>query len=164
MTEIRRARPADLDEIGVLTLAAYEEFLTDAEDDYRLHLADAAARDRDAELWVAEVDGRLAGTVTYCPLGSPWRELGSDQEGEFRMLAVHPQSQGRGVGAALAGLCEERARTDGFTGMVLSTLAAMRAAHRVYERLGYRRAPERDWEPVPEVHLIAYAKSFTDVR
>jgi hypothetical protein len=32
----------------------------------------------------------------------------------------------------------------------------MTAAHRLYERLGFMRAPERDWKPVPEVRLISY--------
>jgi hypothetical protein len=33
----------------------------------------------------------------------------------------------------------------------------MRAAHRAYERLGFRRAPERDWSPVPGIDLYAFA-------
>jgi hypothetical protein len=32
----------------------------------------------------------------------------------------------------------------------------MSSAHRVYERHGFRRAPERDWSPVPGVDLIAF--------
>ena len=32
----------------------------------------------------------------------------------------------------------------------------MRTAHRLYERLGFRRVPELDWTPVPHVQLIAY--------
>jgi ribosomal protein S18 acetylase RimI-like enzyme len=40
--------------------------------------------------------------------------------------------------------------------MVLSTSTAMTTAHRLYERLGFVRLPERDWSPVPGVHLLAY--------
>ena len=40
-------------------------------------------------------------------------------------------------------LDESRAR--GKRGIVCSSLATMRAAHRIYERLGFERAPERDW-------------------
>jgi hypothetical protein len=32
----------------------------------------------------------------------------------------------------------------------------MVAAHRLYERLGFTRLPERDWSPLPGVHLMAY--------
>ena len=45
--------------------------------------------------------------------------------------------------------------------MVLSSLGVMTAAHRIYERLGYERVPDRDWSPAPGVQLIAYAKELT---
>ena len=158
--ELRLARPEELDALGELTVAAYEEFLLGAEDGYRVHVRDAARRAREAELWAAAEGEDLLGCVTYCPPGSPWREISRDDEGEFRMLAVHPRARGRGAGLALAELCEQRAREHGATGMVLSSLADMAAAHRIYGRLGYTRAPDRDWDPVPGVHLIAFSKEL----
>ena len=158
--ELRLAMPEELDALGELAEAAYEEFLLGAEDGYRVHVRDAARRAREAELWVAAEGDELLGCVTYCPPGSPWREISRDHEGEFRMLAVHPQARGRGAGLALAELCEQRARQHGATGMVLSSLADMNAAHRVYARLGYSRAPDRDWYPMPGVHLIAFSKEL----
>jgi hypothetical protein len=38
--------------------------------------------------------------------------------------------------------------------MVLSTQRTMHSAHRVYERLGFTRAPGRDWNPLPELDDI----------
>ena len=32
----------------------------------------------------------------------------------------------------------------------------MRAAHRIYERLGFRRVPGRDWSPVPGIDLLTF--------
>jgi hypothetical protein len=32
----------------------------------------------------------------------------------------------------------------------------MASAHRIYERLGFVRTPERDWQPMPGVQLITY--------
>jgi hypothetical protein len=32
----------------------------------------------------------------------------------------------------------------------------MRTAHRIYEKLGFRRDPERDWTPMPGVDLLAF--------
>jgi ribosomal protein S18 acetylase RimI-like enzyme len=32
----------------------------------------------------------------------------------------------------------------------------MAGAKRLYEKLGFRRAPERDGDPEPGVHLLAY--------
>ena len=158
--ELRRVRPEELAAAGEVCVAAYESFLTGAEDDYRERLRDVATRDAQAEVWVATLDDRVVGVVTYCPPGSPWREIGRDDEGEFRMLAVDPSAQGTGVGTALARLCEEQARAHGASGMALSSLAAMTAAHRVYARLGYERDPDRDWSPIPGVDLLAFRKDL----
>jgi len=159
--EIRPARVEELEAVGALTVAAYVDFTLGPDDPYVARLADAATRRREAELWVATDGDLVVGTVTSCPPGSPWRELAATHEGEFRMLAVHPDARGRGVGRALARLCEDRAREAGATAMVLSSLSGMRAAHRVYDHLGYLRLPERDWSPVPDVHLLAFGKELT---
>jgi hypothetical protein len=39
----------------------------------------------------------------------------------------------------------------------MSTQQSMSGAHRIYERLGFRRTPERDWSPVPGIDLFTYA-------
>lgn len=154
---IRRAASDEHALIGELTVAAYATFTTGTEDFYVQHLRDAATRDREAELWVAEVDGVVVGTVTIAPEGSPWRELGRPGEGEFRMLAVAPEAQGRGVGEALVRHTVDRFRDAGHTRVVLCSLQDMTAAHRIYRRLGFERATELDWSPGEGVHLIAFA-------
>jgi ribosomal protein S18 acetylase RimI-like enzyme len=153
---VRRARPEDLEAVGAITVAAYSQFTQGPDDSYVAKLRDAATRDREAELWVAELDGAPVGTVTIALPGSPWREIAADDEGEFRMLAVSPAARRRGVGDALTRLVLERFRALGFRAVVLSSLAQMTDAHRVYERLGFRRTPDRDWSPLPGVELIAY--------
>ncbi|MBC2934045.1 GNAT family N-acetyltransferase [Nocardioides sp. zg-1228] len=156
--ELRRIHRPETSAAGDVCVAAYGPFLARAGDDYRRRLHDVATRDEQAEVWVALDGDQVLGNVTYCPLGSRWREIARDDEGEFRMLAVAPAAQGRGVGTALARLCEDRAREDGATSMVLSSLAVMSAAHRVYERRGYARDPGRDWSPRPGVDLLAFTK------
>jgi predicted N-acetyltransferase YhbS len=155
---IRRARPEDLEAVGEVTVAAYAEFTTGESDSYVRHLRDAATRDREAELWVATPDGsdEILGTVTITPAGSPWREIAREGEGEFRMLAVGPAARGAGVGGALVSLVVDRFREDGASAIAMSTLAAMRGAHRIYERAGFVRDPARDWSPMPGVELITY--------
>jgi ribosomal protein S18 acetylase RimI-like enzyme len=156
---VRRAEPRDHDAIGEVTVAAYAGLSEADEAGYVDKLRDAATRDREAELWVAtvsETDDTVLGSVTVCHDGSPWREIARGDEGEFRMLAVSPAAQGQGVGGALVALCINRFREVGAPGIVLSTLPAMHAAHRLYERHGFVRAPERDWSPVPRVDLVAY--------
>ena len=157
---VRRAAPADLEAAGEVTVAAYAEFTEGPDDHYVALLRDAARRDREAELWVAERAGEVVGTVTVALPGSPWREIGADDEGEFRMLAVAPSARRRGVGDALMQLVLDRFRSLGMAAVVLSSLAEMTAAHRIYERAGFVRVPGRDWTPVPGVDLIAFRKEL----
>lgn len=158
VVEVRRACLDEHERIGDLTVRAYAAFTRGAADPYVARLRDAASRAAGAELWVAVDGDRLLGNVTYCPPGSPYREVARDDEGEFRMLAVDPDARGAGAGTALSGLCEERARAHGAVGMAISSLAEMTDAHRIYACRGYVRDPGRDWSPLPGVELIAFAK------
>ena len=63
------------------------------------------------------------------------------------MLAVGPPAQGRGVGTALLRRVLDDSRRGGKEGVVCSSLPVMRAAHRIYENVGFERVPERDWSP-----------------
>jgi ribosomal protein S18 acetylase RimI-like enzyme len=153
---IRLCRPEDLSAVGEVTVAAYADFTLGPTDPYIARLRDAASRAQQAELWLAEDNGAVLGTVTVCPPDSVWREISRPGEGEFRMLAVAPQARGRGVGEALARFAIDRLAAQGAHAVVLSSLSTMHAAHRLYERLGFRRDAERDWTPAPGVELLAY--------
>jgi ribosomal protein S18 acetylase RimI-like enzyme len=161
---IRHARQEEYGAVGELTVAAYAGYLDGADDPYADELRNAEARALEAELWVAvaQDDHRVLGTVTICLEGSPWREIGRPDEGEFRMLAVAPEAQGQGVGLTLTRFCLDRFREVGATGVVLSTLPEMTAAHRIYERLGFERTPERDWEPRPGLPLLAFHRDLVE--
>ena len=158
---IRPAHTSELAEIGELTVEAYAEFMV-PDDGYAHHLRDAVTRAREAELYVALTDDGLVGTVTFCPQGSPWCELAQPGEGEFRMLAVRPSARGQGVAQALVSLVLERSRELGYHAIVLSTLPGMAGAHRLYQRMGFRRLPERDWSPADGVELIAFWLSLDE--
>lgn len=156
---VRAAHHDELTEVGELTLAAYvaDGFLA-GDDEYAAELRGAAHRAEHAELIVA-ADPRshaLLGTVTFARQGSPYAEISGPGEAEFRMLAVAPDARGRGVGQTLVRWCVDRAREQGCNALVLSSLDRMTTAHRLYERMGFERLPDRDWHPAPGIHLIAY--------
>lgn len=153
---IREALPQETGLVGELTYAAYSHDAP-VHDGYAPELRDAAGRARDAVLLVAEHEGCVVGTATYVPDGGPFAELSSGPgEAEFRMLAVAAEARGRGVAEALVREMLDRARRAGKARMVLSSSKHMRAAHRLYERLGFTRAPELDWSPVPGIDLLAF--------
>jgi ribosomal protein S18 acetylase RimI-like enzyme len=152
---IRPARPAEYTALGDLTARAYlDDGLLDfgESDAYLSELKDVAKRAAAAEVLVAVEGDTLLGGVTYVPSGGPMADIARPGEAEIRMLAVAREARGRGAGEALVRTCVDRARaTPGCTGLVLSTQRAMHAAHRIYERLGFVRTPQRDWNPLPEL-------------
>jgi ribosomal protein S18 acetylase RimI-like enzyme len=56
--------------------------------------------------------------------------------------------------------CLDRARVAGKRRMVISTDPRMASAHRLYERLGFTRLPERDWSPMAGVDLMVYTRAL----
>lgn len=161
---IRAARPAEYDTIGELTVRVYlDGGFTRPESPYLATLRDAASRAEKAELLVAvDDDGTLLGSVTYAAGGSPYAETAeTGDEAGFRMLVVDAAARGRGTGGALVCACVERALRDGARVLRLSTQRDMTAAHRIYERMGFVRTPERDWTPQPGVDLVTYALELT---
>jgi GNAT superfamily N-acetyltransferase len=162
---IRPAEPDELVAVGELTLAAYvADGYLEPTDPYAEELRAADERAAQADLMVAaDRSHRLLGTVTFCLAGSEWAEISRDGEAEFRMLAVAPEARGQGIGSALARWCVDRAREQGCTAIVLSSLEAMKTAHRIYERMGFTRCPDRDWWPTPEIRLVAYRLEFAPV-
>jgi ribosomal protein S18 acetylase RimI-like enzyme len=164
---VRLAVPGEYAEAGRVTAEGYHaddllrrpDGLIDAE--YEARLADADRRARVAVLMVAVDDGKLLGTVTWCPPTSPLRELATRRDqAEFRMLSVAPAGRRRGVGRALVEACLDRARLEGMREVVLSSLPQMTAAHALYREFGFVRAPELDHSPKPHVHLWAFRLSL----
>jgi ribosomal protein S18 acetylase RimI-like enzyme len=154
---VREARSEEYDELGRITVEAYRR-AGETEDDYYPELLDVAARARHVPLLAAveEGSGRLLGTATFVPGPGPYHEGDFGDVASMRMLAVAPAAQGRGVGRALVAECIARTRAGGRTGIALYTRPFMTAAHRLYESLGFRRVPERDWEFEPGEWLWAY--------
>jgi GNAT superfamily N-acetyltransferase len=156
---IRPAAPAELAAVGDLTVDAYAaDGYLDYADDYAHELRDAARRADLATLLVAvdERSGAVVGTATFVLAGTPYAEVSRPGEAEFRMLAVAKEARGQGVGAALVRACIEQARAAGCTALALCSLKEMTPAHRIYRRTGFVRDPDRDWDPLPGLTLVAF--------
>jgi GNAT superfamily N-acetyltransferase len=154
---IEEARPEDFPRIADLTAGVYlAEGFAPAE--YVPALRDVAGRAAHAQLLVARWGDVVVGSVALVLDGHLGEVLEADDEAGFRMLVVDAGLRGRGVAARLVTECLDRARAAGKRRMVISTDHRMHAAHRVYERLGFTRLPERDWNPLPGIQLLVYAR------
>ena len=156
---VEAAGPADFGRIAELTAGVYrDEGL--APEAYLSELADVAGRADRAQLLVARDGGAVVGSVALVLEGDFGEITASEDEASFRMLVVDPAARGRGVGELLVTTCLTRAQAAGKRRTVISTDPRMVAAHRIYERLGFVRLPERDWSPLPGVTLMAYTKDL----
>jgi len=159
---------ADVEAAGELAFAAWDslEGQPDAARGYMASASkvqdDVAERLATSVMLGAWLGDRLCGVVNFTNgPDDPYAEFTDTDAAGIRMLAVGLDARGLGVGAALIQACIERARSEGKTLLVLHTSPWMHAARCVYERLSFRRAPERDFSPHPEVPLLGYTLDLT---
>jgi GNAT superfamily N-acetyltransferase len=160
---IREMRLDESEAVGRITLDAYDAYGV-MSGWYRTFLGDPAQRlDGCTALLVAELDGEVVGTVTYVlPHDTQW-EGRPAPEGDcaFRVLAVAPGVEGQGVAQALVRACLDRAREDGRHRMVITSMAWMDRAHRLYERLGFDPRPDLAVR-FPNGDGVAFTLDLTD--
>lgn len=155
--QIRPARDDELDEVAALLVDAYAEYAAkmspDAWSSFAQEIGNVRGRRMEADVLVAERDGRLVGSVT---LFSHHRGVREHTVG-VRLLAVPPPERGTGVGRALMEYCIARAHEQGQRRIVLTTTQEMENARDLYEKLGFVREPALDHEPAPGVRYEGYA-------
>ncbi|WP_028281513.1 GNAT family N-acetyltransferase [Arthrobacter sp. H5] len=145
---IRSVTEADYDDVRRITCDAYLEagYFQSLEHPYMTVLADVEHRAEHAEIWVAERDGVVIGSVAITFEGQRYTDIALAGELEFRMLAVDPGVQRGGVGRFMVEEIIEYARTlAGINAVSLTSGSEMVRAHALYESLGFVRVPERDW-------------------
>lgn len=158
--DIRRVRPEEYPAVGALVRAAYEGDYT-LSPEYLAEIEDVAARDVDSEVLVAadRATGDVLGTITIPLAGRALMDDTVDGEFDVRLLGVAHAARGRGVGEAIMQHSAGIARSRGLGRIVLHTGEQMRAAQRLYERLGYTRIPDREFDiqtPTGSRRIFAY--------
>ncbi|MBK7142559.1 MAG: GNAT family N-acetyltransferase [bacterium] len=98
--------------------------------------------------FVAEIDGRIVGTITFNPpgiaKGSPYIEKAG--VGHLQQMGVEPGLQRQGIAKALMTHAENYARLNGVAEISIDT--AETATHLIswYERIGYEFKEHIQWD------------------
>jgi GNAT superfamily N-acetyltransferase len=166
--EIRSAAEADRPAIREVTFAAYDEYrVSMPPEGWRMYAANISSTLDSvdpAHCILAVEKGRVVGSVLLTPANA--QTYGSEAAHvaaypEVRLLAVAPTERGHGVGQALMDECARRARAMGATHLSLHSFQSMKAALRMYERMGFQRTPETDFRPAPDWLVMGFRLSLT---
>ncbi len=158
---IRDARYDETERIADLLVEAYKQYGNRMPADewqfYMNDIMDVKGRWGTADLIVAEINHYLAGTVTlyYKAPGSP-EEWWPEGWAGIRLLAVHPDHRGSGIGRMLMYECIKRCKEHGVKTIGLHTTKIMEIARSMYERMGFTRIPQFDFQVGNGVVVMAY--------
>jgi ribosomal protein S18 acetylase RimI-like enzyme len=158
---IRDARSEELEEVSLLMRDAYLEYKDSFPPEhwklYLENIMDVRSRLGVSKLIVAELNGKVVGAVTlYLDASRSAQEGWPQGWAGIRLLAVYPAFRGRGIGRALMEECIHRCREQNIKTIGLHTAAVMNIARKMYERMGFVRAPEYDFHPRPGIVATAY--------
>ena len=106
-------------------------------------VADYAARHDPAReaVWIAEVDGRPAGSIACMAAGAD-ADPDTDPDtapdtAQLRLLLVEPSARGLGIGERLVAECLRFAERAGYRRITLWTTSRLAGARRIYQRAGF---------------------------
>jgi GNAT superfamily N-acetyltransferase len=162
---VRRALRREIEEIEQIGIAAYEDFRKEVPaailDAYFADLLNLTDQWDQAEVIVAEIDGRLGGSVMFYADAST-EGLGlPNQWAGFRKLAVAPQMRGQGLGRKLVEHCVRMGRKNGAAALGIHTTDFMTAARRIYSELGFSRCRSLDRKVTDLLNIDVDAEDFT---
>jgi len=106
-----------------------------------------------ARMWVVEDPDGLAACIGV----KPQRDWSG---AELKSLYVAAWARRRGLGAALVGLVEDYAREHGATTLTLWSDSRFADAHRLYARLGYERAGDRELHDLSNTTEYGFSKDL----
>jgi GNAT superfamily N-acetyltransferase len=154
---IRRCTAAEYSYVGRMLVQAYAGLpgmpQPQEQPDYYDMLADVAKRDRNPSIRVFVATNQLDEPVGSIDFISDMKHYGSagtassiTNAAGIRLLAVRREWRGEGIGKALTSFCIEHARSLHKSKVILHTTRVMRTAWSMYERFGFERFPEIDFQ------------------
>lgn len=114
------------------------------------NIPDTYVKQKDSCFWVAEIDGRVVGTVACLPNENAPGCL------ELKRMSVRRSHRGMGIAKALCRTVADFTRDRGYAAIILYTSVVQTDAQKLYEHMGYEKIREF---VVPE--FVAKIMNFT---
>ncbi|GLY00117.1 GNAT family N-acetyltransferase [Actinoplanes sp. NBRC 101535] len=118
--------------------------------------------------WIAEADGRRVGCVFCVDGGAAEGGTGGGTDGgtaQLRILLVHPDARGSGLGGRLVDRCLEFAEQAGYSRMRLWTNDPLVAARHIYLKRGFQLVAEEKHQSLgAELVGQTYERELTPIR
>jgi len=165
---IQEATSADWSAVADVTQIANQQYAATADPNFWVHYESSTRQLLLNEAGIvrfgAYENGELIASVIYCP---PYEKemagtIVRNPYPEMRLLSVLPQHRNRGLAARLIDECELRARNENQKAITLHTTILMSVAKAMYERRGYARFPQIDFEPKAGFVVWGYIKNLED--
>ncbi|XID93428.1 GNAT family N-acetyltransferase [Paenibacillaceae bacterium WGS1546] len=164
---VRHAEEQDRDAVLNVLLGAYGQYEATLSPErwtqYKESIAEAVDAPTTKARLVAELDGELVGSVfiydsSDTAYGLPQLEI---RNPVIRLLGVLPGARGKGIAAKLIGESVRVIREWGADTLHLHTSDMMDSAVRLYERLGFERAYDKEFHN-GTVLVKSYRLNLTD--
>ena len=153
---VRNAKPEESKTIGKLMVDVYSKLegfpSPEEQPKYYEMLADIGEQIKKpkTELLIAVTkEGVIGGGVLYFGdmqyYGSGGNATKEKNASGFRLLAVEPNTRGKGVGKLLSNACIKKAKSSSNDQIIIHSTKAMKIAWRMYEKLGFKRSKDLDF-------------------
>lgn len=154
--QIREAAAKEFNEIGKLMVEVYSSLdgfpKPHQQPDYYKMLANIGSftQKPKTKLIIAKAqEESIGGAVIYVGdmkyYGSGGIATNLKNAAGFRLLAVSPTHRGKGLGKLLTEKCIQVAKEEKHKELIIHSTKAMKIAWKMYEKLGFKRAPELDF-------------------
>jgi GNAT superfamily N-acetyltransferase len=153
---VREAVPNEFPEIGELMVMVYSQLkgfpTKEAQPDYYKMLANIGSLTKKpgTKLLIAvSSNGKIGGGVVYFGdikyYGSGGTAIKEKNAAGFRLLAVDPDTRGKGLGKLLTEACIQLAKDEKQNQLIIHTTEAMQVAWKMYEKMGFNRSKDLDF-------------------
>lgn len=157
---IRLAKQEEFENIEKQRLSSYQQYENSVSTEHwkllKTTLTSKSDQSPGVDVYVAEIDGQIAGSIVLFPSKSKayeWESTASEYP-EIRMLAVDSEFRSKGVGKALVQQCIDSSKMKGAKFIGLHTGSFMKDAIRLYEKMGFERVPSLDFIPMDDGVIV----------